>query len=271
MTPSLPKWGLGSLSRLPKLQSSIAVVKTPCIDVFFISLKIYQSLDVEMGLHEPFGHLQHKLWQKERPGVKLAIWLPTIKSQESTRLQCVQVECDTPLESSWWRPQLCFRPHCDQRLAQEVMRFQSRGTFSDFIVIRGRHRKLCALKVAGVPAIGISRLPLGSLETKNHLDATPVESCRVYYMGEGDGFPRVRVVVSLVSPKLLVARPSTKGVPESELTNLWLVRCRFEWVIEKLVTLPNPIQELQHTPLPLLVLRAGNVPRTSNNSAVWPT
>ncbi len=39
-------------------------------------------------------------------------------------------------------------------------------------------------------------------------------------MGEGDGFPRVQAVVSLVSPKLPVACPSTKGAPESELTNL---------------------------------------------------
>jgi hypothetical protein len=47
-------------------------------------------------------------------------------------------------------------------------------------------------------------------------------------MGEGDGFPRVWAVVSLVSPKSLVVRPSTKGAPECELTNLWLVGCRFE-------------------------------------------
>jgi hypothetical protein len=45
-------------------------------------------------------------------------------------------------------------------------------------------------------------------------------------MGEGGGFPRVRAVVSLMSPKSHVARPNTKGVPESELTNLWLVGCR---------------------------------------------
>ncbi len=32
--------------------------------------------------------------------------------------------------------------------------------------------------------------------------------------------PRVRAVVSLVSPELPVACPSTKGAPESELTNL---------------------------------------------------
>jgi hypothetical protein len=25
----------------------------------------------KMGSHDPFGHLQHKLWQKERLGVKI--------------------------------------------------------------------------------------------------------------------------------------------------------------------------------------------------------
>jgi hypothetical protein len=39
-------------------------------------------------------------------------------------------------------------------------------------------------------------------------------------MGEGGGFPRVRAVVSLVSPELPVACLSTKCVPEVELTNL---------------------------------------------------
>jgi len=52
-----------------------------------------------MASHGPFGHMQHKLWQKERLGVKLAIWHPTTKSQESTQPRCVQVQCDTPLES----------------------------------------------------------------------------------------------------------------------------------------------------------------------------
>jgi hypothetical protein len=39
-------------------------------------------------------------------------------------------------------------------------------------------------------------------------------------MGESGGFPRVRAMVSHVSPKLPVACLSTKGAPESELTNL---------------------------------------------------
>ncbi len=46
------------------------------------------------------------------------------------------------------------------------------------------------------------------------------EQRREYYMGEGDGFPRVRAVVSLVSPELPMACPSTKGALECKLTNL---------------------------------------------------
>ncbi len=33
---------------------------------------------------------------------------------------------------------------------------------------------------------------------KSHLDVGSLESHRVYYMGEGGGFPRVRAVVCLV-------------------------------------------------------------------------
>jgi len=73
MTLTFLKWGLGSPSRLPILQSPITKVKIPRLEAFFISLENYQSVDVENGLHEQFRHLQHKLWQKKRPGVKLAL------------------------------------------------------------------------------------------------------------------------------------------------------------------------------------------------------
>jgi hypothetical protein len=126
----------------------------------------------------------------------------------------------------------------------------------DLITIRGLQRKLCTLKVKGIPIVGISGLPLGSLGTKSHLDVAPMENCRVYYMGEGGGFPRVQAVVSLVNPKSLVARPNTKGAPESELTTLWLLECRFERVIENLVTFLNPIPEHYHARWPFLVLGA---------------
>jgi hypothetical protein len=68
--------------------------------------------------------------------------------------------------------------------------------------------------------------------------------------------------------KLPVACPNTKGVPECELTNLWLVLdagpCN-----KIIVPLPSLISEPQHAPLPLLVLRAGSVPQAPNNSVVW--
>ncbi len=66
----------------------------------------------------------------------------------------------------------------------------------------------------------ISGLLFGSPGTKNHSDVGAVRRCIEYYMGEGGGFPRVWAVVSLVSPELPVACPSTKGVFKSDLTNL---------------------------------------------------
>jgi hypothetical protein len=60
-------------------------------------------------------------------------------------------------------------------------------------------------------------------------------------------------MVNQVSPKLPMVCPSTKGAPESELTNL-LVGLMQVRVSEYLVTLLSPIPELRHAPLPLLVL-----------------
>jgi hypothetical protein len=82
----------------------------------------------KMGSHHPFGHLEHKLWPKEWPGVKLAVWLLTTKSWELTRFPCVQATCNIPLESSRQGLQLCFKLHHDWRSEQEVMRPQSRGS-----------------------------------------------------------------------------------------------------------------------------------------------
>jgi hypothetical protein len=61
--------------------------------------------------------------------------------------------------------------------------------------------------------MGISGLPLGSLGTKWHLGAGLVARHKVYYKGEGGGFPQIQAVVSLVSPSLPVARPNTKSAP----------------------------------------------------------
>jgi hypothetical protein len=78
-----------------------------------------------MASHEPFGHLQHKLWQKEGSKVKLALWFPTTKSRESTWPRCVQVDCNMLLESSQGELQVFFRPHPNWRSEQRIMNSQS--------------------------------------------------------------------------------------------------------------------------------------------------
>jgi hypothetical protein len=75
-------------------------------------------------------------------------------------------------------------------------------------------------KIPGVQTKIVSGLPLGSPGTKGHLDVAPVEWRKVYYMGEGGGFPWVQAVVSQVSPELPVACPSTKGALDCELIKL---------------------------------------------------
>ncbi len=53
---------------------------------------------------------------------------------------------------------------------------------------------------------------LGLLSIKFHLNAAPMERHKVYYKGEGGGFPQVWAMVRLVNPRLPVARPNTKTV-----------------------------------------------------------
>jgi hypothetical protein len=66
--------------------------------------------------------------KKKRSKVKLVVWLLTTKSWESTRPRCVQVACDTPLESSWQELQVCFILHPNQRSEQKVIILQSGGS-----------------------------------------------------------------------------------------------------------------------------------------------
>ncbi len=102
---------------------------------------------------------------------------------------------------------------------------------SDLVAIGGLHKKLCALKVAEVLVVGISGLPLGRPWTKSHLDVAPVERRRVYYKGEGGGFPQIRAVVSLVcsSCPWFVLTPK---VLELCTNHFVLILCRSVWVSE---------------------------------------
>jgi hypothetical protein len=129
-----------------------------------------------MASHWPFGHLSPKLWAKERPGVKLSVWLPTTKNRESTSSRCPNGECNTALERSRRGLQVWFRPRRDLTLQSGVMSSQSPGT----------------------PPGTVSGLQLGSPGKKSHLDVVLETWRREYYMGEGGGFPWVRAVVCLV-------------------------------------------------------------------------
>ncbi len=91
---------------------------------------------------------------------------------------------------------------------------------TDFIPIRDLSKKLWSLKILKVQTETVSGLLLGSPGTKGHSDVGAAERRRVYYMGEGGGFPRVRAMVNQMSLELPVACPSTKGAPKCELTNL---------------------------------------------------
>jgi hypothetical protein len=57
-----------------------------------------------------------------------------------------------------------------------------------------------AVQTSGSPAGTLSGLHFGSPNKMCHSDVASGTSRREYYMGEGGGFPRVRVVVSLVCP-----------------------------------------------------------------------
>jgi hypothetical protein len=64
---------------------------------------------------------------------------------------------------------------------------------------------------------------------KNHLDVGPVERSRVYYKGEGGGFPQVRAMVNLVCPccPCLVLAPKVFQLCINHF--VWVV-CRPVWV-----------------------------------------
>jgi len=150
MRLTLPKVGTWSPPGLPQLWSSTRKGKTHRFEVLFIPLERSWSVDVQMASHEPFGHLQPKLWAKEGSGVKLAVWLPTTKSRESTQFWCLQKEYDMALQSSQRELQDCFRLHPNSRSEQEVMDAQSprNPTQDSFGTLLGSPGKKCHSDVA---------------------------------------------------------------------------------------------------------------------------
>jgi hypothetical protein len=101
----------------------------------------------------------------------------------------------------------------------------------DHIPIQGLLTKLWGSKVAGVPTWAISGFPFGSLKTKSHLDVGPVERCKVYYKGEGGGFPQVQAMVNLVCPCYLWIILALKVFQLCTNHLVWVL-CRPVWMSE---------------------------------------
>ncbi len=166
-------------------------------------------------------------------------------------------------ESNWqfdsWPLKVRSRPDflvCKWRATYRSKDLDEGYNFSlDVIAIRSLHKKLCALKVAGVPIVRILGLPLGTTGTKSHLDVAPVESYKVNYKGEGGGFPQVRTMVNLVCPSCpwLVLSPKVLQLCTNHFV---LVLCRSMWVIEACHFFLIPSWSSNTPFYPFIVLRA---------------
>jgi len=94
---------------------------------------------------------------------------------------------------------------------------------------------------------------------KSHLDVGSVASHRVYYKGEGGGFPQVRAVVSLVCPccPWLILAPRVLQLCTNHF--VWVV-CRPVWVSEAYQLFLVPSRS-SNTPLyPSKCCELGSVP-----------
>ncbi len=170
------------------------------------------------------------------------------------------------------------RPLPDVRFGSATWRWkaldESYNFASDHIAIQGLLAKLWGSKVPGVPFGAISKLPLGSPGKNSHLDVASMESCRVYYKGEGGGFPQVRAVVSLVCPccPWLVLTPRVLQLCINHF--VWVV-CRPVWVTKACQFFLVPSRS-SNTPLyPLKCCELGSVlqllliPLLSNWAHIW--
>ncbi len=134
MNPHTPKWapilGVGLPMDSQVFRKQLQGSKTIGLKISLYHWKALETYMFNMGSHDPFGYLKHKLWPKEGSAIKLPIWLPTTKIQESPWFPCVQVDCHIPLISFQWGLQLCLTPHLHQRSAHKVMRLQSHGNLN---------------------------------------------------------------------------------------------------------------------------------------------
>jgi hypothetical protein len=83
MKTQTPKWtpilGVEVLMDSQTFREWLQMLKRLVLRSFLYHCKVIEVWMFQMGLHEPFGHLQHKLWQKERSRVKTGNLIPDHK------------------------------------------------------------------------------------------------------------------------------------------------------------------------------------------------
>ncbi len=149
----------------------------------------------KMGLHDPFEYLKHKLWLKEGLGIKVSIWLLTIKSQELLWITCLQMVCKCCFTYFW-------------KALNKGYNFAL-----DLASIGGLHKKLWASKIVEVLILRISRFLTWEFWEKWHLVQPPWPVI--------ENIIREKVVASPPSPGhdelmslcMSMARLCTKNVP----------------------------------------------------------
>ncbi len=151
----------------------------------------------------------------------MTIWFPTTKSQESPQFPYVEVVCHILLKSLWWKLQFWFKPHLNRRFSHKVMGPQSCGS----------------------PNFGNFKTPLRVSGQNDIWLLVPWPSAKYIIKGE-----------VMTSPKsrpwwVLWVRVCLWFVRAQKCSNYTLTKwlfglCRFVWVIEFIVNIPNPILEL---------------------------
>jgi hypothetical protein len=155
----------------------------------------------KMASHCPFGHLQPKLWAKEGPGVKLPVWLPTTKSRESTSSRRRLKECNMALESSWRELQLWFRACPNSSLGRGATTVQS----------------------SGIPTQDRFGTPTWESREKEPFGCSFHGETQIILYGGRWWLPPSPGCGESSSPSCPWFVLTPKGVPECELTPLWLV------------------------------------------------
>jgi hypothetical protein len=143
----------------------------------------------KMNSHDPFGHLKHKLWPKERLRVKLTVWFLTIKSRELTDF----LTCRWCATNRW-------------KVIDEGYNF-----VLDLISIRGLHTKLWKPKSRESQLWEFSDSHLGvSGQNVIWMWASWRDT---EYTIRGKVMTCLRALMSLVSSSLLMTHLSTKSAP----------------------------------------------------------